>query len=275
MQIVPTCRNKLKPLEAQLDLHRPHSLASQVGCRELTLQSILRRLMAFRAKRACCQSVAWAHWLRSIYEPNRSKSIGRIWQGCYKCSPGVYLMFICFQHDQHVNAIYCNVFFNIFQCSLHFLPCLTPLIFSFAFLCQVSAAKFESMGRRAWRRWRWYRCRWGVSRGFTRFHAVSRTWNMHWISMDFREAPYCCHCPENLPRLSGFRSALALRSRWGQLGLFDLVLHADQSLHHSIIVSLYQSLSMSLGLLLLQLQDDILDHAPSFTKARKQTEIYV
>lgn len=32
---------------------------------------------------------------------------------------------------------------------------------------------------------------------------------------------------------------------------------------------------MSLGLLLLQLQDDILDHAPSFTKARKQTEIYV
>ena len=112
-------------------------------------------------------------------------------------------------------------------------------------------------------------------RRFTRFHAVSRTWNMHWISMDFREAPYCCHCPENLPRLSGFRSALALRSRWGQLGLFDLVLHADQSLHHSIIVSLYQSLSMSLGLLLLQLQDDILDHAPSFTKARKQTEIYV
>ena len=96
-----------------------------------------------------------------------------------------------------------------------------------------------------------------------------------WISMDFREAPYCCYFPENLPRLSGFRSALALRSRWGQLGLFDLVLHADQSLHHSIIVSLYQSLSMSLGLLLLQLQDDILDHAPSFTKARKQTEIYV
>ena len=277
MQIVPTCRNKLKPLEAQLHLHRPHSLASQVGCRELTLQSILRRLMAFRAKRACCQSVAWAHWDQSTnqIEANQLAGFGRD-------ATNVHLVFTwCSFAFNMINmlmegiAMYFSTFFNIFQCSLHFLPCLTPLIFSFASLCQVSAAKFESMGRRALRRWRWYRCRWGVSRGFTRFHAVSRTWNMHWISMDFREAPYCCYFPENLPRLSGFRSALALRSRWGQLGLFDLVLHADQSLHHSIIVSLYQSLSMSLGLLLLQLQDDILDHAPSFTKARKQTEIYV
>ena len=78
--------------------------------------------------------------------------------------------------------MYFSTFFNIFQCSLHFLPCLTPLIFSFASLCQVSAAKFESMGRRALRRWRWYRCRWGVSRGFTRFHEPETCTGFRWIS---------------------------------------------------------------------------------------------